>query len=229
MEKHTYAFSDLHGVYDLWAQIRNYAQPQDTLIFLGDAIDRGPHGIKIMKELLEDPRVIYICGNHELMMLNAWEDPLEMALWKANGANKTRKDLMRIPHNERIELIANLKHQITKYAIYLNKQNKQIILTHSGFNPDIDKDLSDTAWNRKHIAEEWTQNLDYHDAILVHGHTISWTLNEYNRNINPDKVVAAITYCQGHKIDIDMGTIITGKACLLDLDTLQPIYFTIEK
>ena len=61
----TYCFTDLHGMYNLWAQIRDYCKPDDTLIFLGDACDRGNDGLKIIYELLKDPRVIYLKGNHE--------------------------------------------------------------------------------------------------------------------------------------------------------------------
>ena len=64
-----YACSDLHGMYKLWKQIENYLQEDDRLIFLGDAADRGTDGIQIMVELLADPRVTYLKGNHEDMMV----------------------------------------------------------------------------------------------------------------------------------------------------------------
>lgn len=181
-----------------------------------------------MQELLEDPRIIYIKGNHEEMMLNAWEDPFDLPLWKANGANKTRKGLMCLPHSKRVELVSKLKYKTKDFHVYYSN-GKTIFLTHSGFNPEIDKEPLDTRWNRKHIAETWPDNPDFDNLVLIHGHTITWTLDKYDSKVNPEKAVAAITYCQGHKIDIDMGTVVTGKACLLDLDTLQPIYFTIEK
>lgn len=66
MNKH-YCFTDLHGCYDLWRQIKNYCDETDTLYFLGDAIDRGPDGVVLMEELLKDKRVIYLKGNHEHM------------------------------------------------------------------------------------------------------------------------------------------------------------------
>ena len=227
--RHYYAFADIHGIYELWAQIRDYVQPQDVLIFLGDAIDRGPDGIKIMQELLENPKVIYIRGNHEDMMIDAWENPISFPLWKANGSDITYKSLMELSKNERVELISKLKYTTRKYTVYNNREHKKIILTHAGFNPDIDNDMDNSVWNRKHIAESWSKNPELDNTILVHGHTIAWTLNKYDKNINPDCETKAITYCDGHKIDIDMGTVKTLKTCLLDLDTLQPIYFTIEK
>ena len=227
MEKHTYAFSDLHGIYNLWVQIRDFAQPQDTLIFLGDAIDRGPDGIKIIQEMLDDQRVIFIKGNHEDMMINAWENPFDLPLWKANGANKTRKDLMRIPHSARVELINKLKYQMRNSYIYHNTKGQRIFLTHSGFTP-FNKESEDIIWNREHITDEWNKNKDLEDIVIVHGHTIVWTLDEYDKKLNLEMKVSAIKYCENHKIDIDMGSAFTGKVCLLDLDILEPIYFTID-
>ena len=56
----TYACSDLHGLYPLWEQIKHYCDETDTIYFLGDAIDRGPDGIKILLEMLYDSRVIFL-------------------------------------------------------------------------------------------------------------------------------------------------------------------------
>lgn len=52
----------------------NYCQEQDpeaAIIYGGDAIDRGRDGYKIMKELLDNPKVIYLKGNHEDMFTKA--------------------------------------------------------------------------------------------------------------------------------------------------------------
>lgn len=80
-------FTDVHGCYDLYRAAMDYCFEQDpecTIIFGGDAIDRGPDGYKIMKELLEHPQVGYLKGNHEDMFIDAAKvikkeycDPLE--------------------------------------------------------------------------------------------------------------------------------------------------------
>ena len=49
-----YACADLHGQYELWKQIRDYCAEDDIIYFLGDACDRGPEGIKIIKELRKE-------------------------------------------------------------------------------------------------------------------------------------------------------------------------------
>lgn len=67
-------FTDIHGMYNLYRAIMNYCQerdPEATIIYGGDACDRGSDGYKIMKELLNNPRIIYLKGNHEDMFVKA--------------------------------------------------------------------------------------------------------------------------------------------------------------
>ena len=51
-----YVFSDLHAQTNLGIQILNYLQPDDTLYFLGDSVDRGPGGLTLLNLLLSDPQ-----------------------------------------------------------------------------------------------------------------------------------------------------------------------------
>ena len=63
-----YVMSDIHGMGDLFDKAMNYLEEDNEpyqLIYLGDACDRGPDGYRIMKQLLRNPNVIYLKGNHE--------------------------------------------------------------------------------------------------------------------------------------------------------------------
>ena len=55
-----FCFTDIHGVRPLYDAIMNYCNEQDpeaTIIFCGDAMDRGYDGYAIMKELLPSSRL----------------------------------------------------------------------------------------------------------------------------------------------------------------------------
>lgn len=70
-------FTDIHGMYDLYHAIIDYCREQDPealVIFGGDACDRGPDGYKIMKDLLNRPRIKYLKGNHEDMFVKAAQE-----------------------------------------------------------------------------------------------------------------------------------------------------------
>ena len=52
-----YAVSDIHGRYDKYRKLlkRIHFGPDDTLYVLGDVIDRGPDGFKIMLDMAQRP------------------------------------------------------------------------------------------------------------------------------------------------------------------------------
>ncbi len=88
-------FTDIHGMYDLYRAIMDYCQEQDPeamIIFGGDACDRGPGGYKIMKELLDNPQVMYLKGNHEDMFIRAAYEIKEQFDFK----NPIRKNVKKI-------------------------------------------------------------------------------------------------------------------------------------
>ena len=53
-----YCMSDLHGHYENYiAMLREISfRPEDTLYVLGDVIDRGPDGIKILRDMMARPK-----------------------------------------------------------------------------------------------------------------------------------------------------------------------------
>ena len=69
----TYVMSDLHGCYDNYAQMLEKIGfgERDTLYILGDVIDRGPDGIRILLDMMGRKNVIPIIGNHESLALRS--------------------------------------------------------------------------------------------------------------------------------------------------------------
>ena len=66
-----YAVSDIHGCYDKYIQLlhRLGLKDSDTLYVLGDMIDRGPDGLKILMDISMRPNVVPFLGNHEYAAL----------------------------------------------------------------------------------------------------------------------------------------------------------------
>lgn len=89
-----FAVSDLHSFFDETQVALNEAgfNPEDTnhlLVVCGDAFDRGPDSVKMLEWLLSLERLVYVKGNHDILM----QDMLKRgyALWhdKHNGTEKT--------------------------------------------------------------------------------------------------------------------------------------------
>ena len=67
----TYCMSDIHREILKWKDMLELIQfsDEDTLYVLGDVIDRNPHGIEILQDIMKRPNIHMIIGNHEEMML----------------------------------------------------------------------------------------------------------------------------------------------------------------
>ena len=65
-----YLMSDLHGMYGLYLRMLETVQfgHNDHLYILGDMIDRGPDGVKILLDVVQRDNVTCLIGNHEHMM-----------------------------------------------------------------------------------------------------------------------------------------------------------------
>lgn len=92
----TLAIGDIHGCsmafHTLLETVR--PQPDDTVIILGDCVDRGPDTKWVVNRLLvleRQCRLILIKGNHEIMMLNSRTDPECEKEWRGHGGRETLK------------------------------------------------------------------------------------------------------------------------------------------
>ena len=66
-----YVISDIHGHYDKYRKMLEVIdfKDYDVLYVLGDVLDRGPDGIKVLQDMMFRPNVIPILGNHEYMAM----------------------------------------------------------------------------------------------------------------------------------------------------------------
>ena len=73
-----YAIGDIHGEADALREMlaKLPVQPSDLVVFLGDAINRGPHSFDCMEQIIEFDRCrkVFIQGNHEESFLGYLED-----------------------------------------------------------------------------------------------------------------------------------------------------------
>lgn len=136
----TYAMSDIHGnlrrFRSVMAQIN--LQPEDTLYILGDVIDRYPHGIEILQELMSMPNVKLLLGNHEYMMLEALGVPYEereprrslcsrVGLWYDNGGEVTHDAFKCLDSSTQEQLVEYLKGLPVNLDIQVNGKKYKLV------------------------------------------------------------------------------------------------------
>src|SRR5579872_2968562 len=92
------AIGDIHGAIGALHRVLRHLEPtpDDTLIFLGDYIDRGEDSREVLDYLMDlerSYRCIFLKGNHEDMFMTAMAGgPDEWSLWLANGGITTLRD-----------------------------------------------------------------------------------------------------------------------------------------
>ena len=231
-----YALSDLHGVIDLYHQIKEFLKPEDKVYFLGDAGDRGPHSWETIKAIYNDEQFIYLKGNHELMLTQAMKESYNYEfgighyynLLCYNGGRPTFEDWQALNYEEQIEWYNKLTNLPVKEE-FINNMGDKIILTHAGFTYTKENEYPDNyelVWDREHIVDDLLESKIINNVIVVHGHT---PIPHLAKSICEESTTGALWYCHDSKVCIDNGSFATGIACLLDLNTFEEHIFQTNK
>ena len=63
----TLVIGDIHGCYDELQSLLDKAglTEDDSIISVGDCVDRGPHTPAVLRFFQENPKALLIMGNHE--------------------------------------------------------------------------------------------------------------------------------------------------------------------
>lgn len=211
-----YAIGDIHGRLDLLlgleakilADAAGFAGKK-LIIWLGDAIDRGPDSFGVLthalKPLPNGLRRICLQGNHEDMMLKFLQNPAKNSGWLEVGGRETLvsygatlQDTFAIPPQSRkmrflLERVMPKAHlaflQHLPHAITL----KPFFLSHAGGNPKkplAKQSIQNLVWGKKGFMETGVLA----KRRFVHGHF-------------PVKAAAQ----ENGKISIDTGAYTSGK------------------
>lgn len=229
-----YVTSDLHGYSldkfkDFLAEV-GFGN-DDFLYILGDVIDRGSDGIRILKWLMLQSNVELILGNHEAMFLSCdflfdeiTEDSISRLTgsklgtyltWVSNSGQVTIEALSGVRYKEIHYILEYLKERPLYETVTVN--NKDFILVHSGLGEfRNNKRLTEYTpmellWTRPDIETQY-----FDDVMVVFGHTPTvYFGDEYL-----GKIVKTDTW-----INVDVGVGMGQEPCLLRLDDMKEFYY----
>lgn len=229
-----YVTSDLHG-YSL-EKFKDFLDKigfcqEDFLYILGDVIDRGPDGVRILKWLMLQPNVELLLGNHEAMMLacdflfdEITEDSISRltgtklktySIWVSNSGQATLNALSGVRDKEIQYILEYLRERPLYETLTVN--GRDFILVHSGLgNFRKDKKLSEYTpdellWTRP--APD-TQYFDDITVILGHTPTVHYGDEHLGKIVKTDSF-----------INVDVGVGIGQDPCLLRLDDMKEFYY----
>jgi serine/threonine protein phosphatase 1 len=144
----------------------------DTLVFLGDYIDRGPQSFEVVAYLADLKQryanTIFLKGNHE-EMLEKYLSGEDRITYLVNGGQQTLESYMNRPRPEGEPAIPSTHLEFFKsLRIYYETQN--YIFVHAGLKNKVPLEkqkTEDLLWIRRRFIES---KYDY-GKMVVFGHT----------------------------------------------------------
>ena len=230
-----YVSSDLHGcVPEEFQGLLNRAGfcDDDYLFVLGDVIDRGEHGVQLLRWMAEQPNVQLILGNHEAMLLSCdclfqeidevsltqlQEQEAVLRVWKRNGAEPTLNALYTLL-KQQPDILEGLLDYLRDAPLYdtVEAGGKRFVLVHGGldgFAPEKPLEqytANDILWARPTLDTRY-----YEDAMVIFGHTPTQFFGpQYKgRAVKTDSWIC-----------IDTGAAAGGSPMLLRLEDMREFY-----
>jgi serine/threonine protein phosphatase 1 len=218
-----YAVGDIHGCRDLLDQLLYKIEaddearaPADTqLIFLGDLADRGPDSRGVIDRLMTlgatSNNVQFIFGNHEELLMRAWEgDPRAAGVFNRNGGRDTMLSYGVHPEtydDATLERLVEIMRKVIpdSHIEFLRSFRDWVVVgdylfVHAGIKPGVpieQQELSDLRW----IRGDFTRYEGAHDKMVIHGHSITEEVDD-----------------QPNRIGIDTGAFATGKLTAIGIE-----------
>lgn len=227
-----YVCSDIHGNYEKYKEMIDTInlKENDTLFILGDMIDRGKDGIKILLDMMYRSNIIGLLGNHEVVALAILKKLIEvideesvkdfseeftdsMMDWFKDGGGVTLEGFKKLSDENKEAIIEYLEELEMYDEVRVN--GKDYILVHAGlhnFSPNrklSDYGIDELLWTRTDYDKMY-----FKDKILITGHTPVLAIKENQTTI----------YQNQNNIAIDCGCGFGGKLGVLCLDTMEEFY-----
>ena len=223
-----YAMSDLHGCYDKYIKMLekiNFSD-NDTLYILGDIVDRGPDGIKILQDIMQRKNVVALMGNHDflahyiLKIITAPSDLYEAddfvdkyRSWIYDGGSTTEEAFMKLSEEEKKKILLYLNYMpiFEELTVGENKFH----LSHTVPTKERMQNPDMLLWQEFIIGEPEYEKEYFPDKIIVTGHTPTGFIDP--------KFKGKIWRGNNH-IAIDCGAVFGKPLGCICLDTLEEFY-----
>ena len=173
--KKIFAIGDIHGCYDRLKALMGKIPidcSRDTLVFIGDYIDRGPHSVEVVDYLIHlkkrVPEVIFLKGNHE-DMLDKFITGADRFTYLLNGGQQTLDSYLTKPVQSEFFPIPPDHMEFFK-SLRLFYETEEFIFVHAGLRPRVplkSQNTEDLLWIRNKFV---STKYDFGKRVIF-GHT----------------------------------------------------------
>jgi serine/threonine protein phosphatase 1 len=181
-----YLIGDIHGCMDnleiLFGKIVHEITDDDTIIFMGDYIDRGPSSYEVVEflmGLLKKFNVIFLKGNHEDMLLKLKKGENDSRNYFENGGIPTLRSYRK--HTGRSGIPR--KHQSFFSKLLPYYETIDFIAVHAGLNPKINTIDEQEEYDMLWIRENFFRSERRWEKTVIFGHTPCSSINGSSNDI----------------------------------------------
>jgi serine/threonine protein phosphatase 1 len=170
-----FAVGDIHGCYDKLRRLLDKIPidfAQDTLLFIGDYIDRGPNSYGVVEHLVQLkrqlPATVFLKGNHEEMFQN-YLNGSDRFTYLMNGGQLTLDSYLSRPDRPS-DFPIPPSHRDFFQALRLHYETDQYIFVHAGLREGVPlhaQKETDMLW----IREKFIYSAYDFGKRIVFGHT----------------------------------------------------------
>jgi serine/threonine protein phosphatase 1 len=145
---------------------------KDTLVFLGDYIDRGAHSYEVIDFLISISRSpgfssVFLKGNHEDMLMWYLRGEDRGGSYLLNGGDATIRSY--IAHVGSLKLPGHHREFYDNLRLYY--EGEDFIAVHAGLNPDIDTVAGQAEHDLLWIRDKFFRADKRWDKTVIFGHT----------------------------------------------------------
>ncbi len=173
--KRIFAIGDIHGCDDKLRELMHRIpidESTDTLVFIGDYIDRGPGSFEVVEYLIglqtRLPGTVFLKGNHEEMLADYLSGKDRMT-YLYNGGQQTLESYLR-KTGSRAPFPIPSRHMQFFDSLVLNYQTEEFFFVHAGLRQGVPLDQQkpqDMLW----IREKFIHSGHEFGKRVVFGHT----------------------------------------------------------
>ena len=202
----TIAIGDIHGCAPALQRLLQELSPQtsDTIVGIGDYVDRGLDSngvIETLVELVSVCHLVPLIGNHELMMFNGLQGREDFDFWMQYGGSQTLASYGGTTENIPQHHLTFLNHCLKFY------ETESHIFLHANYVPDLPlQQQPDRIIFWEHIKETVPAPHQSGKTVVV-GHTPQVEGNV--RNLGHLQIIDTFCYGDGWltALDVDSGKI----------------------
>lgn len=223
-----FVMSDIHGCYDKYKKMLDKIAltENDILFILGDVLDRGPYGIKVLLDIEKRNNVVLLKGNHDLQagillsnlhLLDMGECPQKLVelygIWLSDGGDTSLEEYLELSDDERVTAIT----VVDKAKLYHKVKVNGNIYHLSHTVPEYNRIDEYPQWREEDyvLGEPNYEKVYFKDMILVTGHTPTGII---------DAKSAGCIWKKNNHIAIDCGAVYGKCLGCLCLDTMEEYY-----